>query len=51
LDEETEFEAVSEAAGFLSRETGAEVVVRREDGAKHEKAAAAAPGKPALILE
>jgi len=51
LSEEQEFETVQEAAEFLGKETGAEIVVRREGGAEHEKASAAAPGKPALILE
>lgn len=53
LDEKTEFEALSEAEKFLSKELGAEVVVRKEEGAAkgHEKASSASPGKPAIILE
>ncbi|MCP4646947.1 MAG: leucine--tRNA ligase [bacterium] len=51
LSEEDEFETVQGAAEFLGKETGAEIVVRKEEGAEHEKASAAAPGKPALILE
>ncbi|MBD3398450.1 leucine--tRNA ligase [Candidatus Micrarchaeota archaeon] len=53
LGEEDELEALQDAAEFLAKETGAEVLVRKEDDASggHEKASAAAPGKPALILE
>ena len=51
LSEEQEFETVQEAAEFLGKETSAEIIVRKEERAEHEKAAAAAPGKPALILE
>jgi leucyl-tRNA synthetase len=51
LGEEDEFEAIQDAAEFIGKETGAEIIVRKEDGAEHEKASAAAPGKPALILE
>ncbi|MBD3390146.1 leucine--tRNA ligase [Candidatus Micrarchaeota archaeon] len=51
LGEEEELGALEDAKAFISRETGAEVVIGREGGAEHEKAAAAAPGKPAIILE
>ena len=51
LTEEQELSAVNDAKEFLSKETGAEVIVRKEEGAEHEKAGAAMPMKPALILE
>ncbi len=51
LGEDEELGALEDAKAFLSRETGAEVVVEKEVGAGHEKAAAASPGKPAIILE
>lgn len=53
LSEEAEFSALSDASVFLSRETGAQVVVRKEMDApkEHEKASVSSPGKPAIILE
>ena len=51
LSEEQELSALEDAERFICKEIGAELVVRREEGAEHEKAGAAAPGKPALILE
>jgi leucyl-tRNA synthetase len=51
LGEEEEFEVLKGAASFLGKELGAEVVVRKESEGGHEKAGAAAPGKPAIVLE
>jgi len=51
LPPEKELEALEGAAEFLSKECGCEVVVGSEEGAKHEKASVAAPGKPAIMLE
>jgi len=46
-----EYEALQEAASFLSAELGAEVTVRREEEGGHQKASNAMPGKPAIVLE
>lgn len=51
LGEEEEYSVLSGAASFLGKELGAEVIVRKESGGGHEKAGAAAPGKPAIVLE
>ncbi|MEM4272354.1 MAG: leucine--tRNA ligase, partial [Candidatus Bilamarchaeaceae archaeon] len=53
LSAEAEFSAISDASGFISREIGAEAIVKMEGeaGEGHEKASLSAPGKPAVILE
>jgi leucyl-tRNA synthetase len=51
LSEDGEFTVLSDAASFLSKELGAQVIVRKETEGGHDKAGAAAPGKPALVLE
>lgn len=51
LSEEEEFSVLSDASAFLAKELGAEVFVRKETEGGHDKAGAAAPGKPALVLE
>ncbi|MDD2655918.1 MAG: leucine--tRNA ligase [Candidatus ainarchaeum sp.] len=65
LPSKEEYGALHDAAGFLSKELGAEVVVRKEEdylkadssaGLKvmeggHPKASNAMPGKPAIVLE
>jgi len=51
LSAEQELAALTDAQSFLAKELDAEVVIAPEDGAVHEKASSAAPGKPAIILE
>ena len=51
LGPDEEYAALSDASGFLSKELGVEVVVRKEEEGGHAKAAQAMPGKPAIILE
>ncbi len=52
LNEEMELSAIKSAIEFLSKESGAEILVlKEEEGGKHEKASTANPGKPALVLE
>ncbi|MEW5996192.1 MAG: leucine--tRNA ligase [Candidatus Micrarchaeota archaeon] len=46
-----EYASLSDAAPFLSRELGAEVIVRKEEEGGHPKASNAMPGKPAIVLE
>lgn len=46
-----EHDALLDAAAFLSRELGAEVVIRKEEEGGHAKASNAMPGKPAIVLE
>ncbi|MBN2121937.1 leucine--tRNA ligase [Candidatus Micrarchaeota archaeon] len=51
LSEDEEFSVLSDASSFLSKELAAELIVRRETEGGHDKSGAAAPGKPALVLE
>jgi leucyl-tRNA synthetase len=46
-----EYESLSDSAGFLAKELGAEVEVRKEEEGGHPKASQALPGKPAIIIE
>ena len=48
---EVELEALRDAASFLSRELGVEVVVEAEEDSSAPKRAQALPGKPALYAE
>ena len=51
LPSRDEYDALHDAASFLSKELGAEVVVRKEEDGGHPKASNAMPGKPAIVLE
>ncbi|HSB47314.1 MAG TPA: leucine--tRNA ligase [Candidatus Bilamarchaeum sp.] len=51
LAEKDELDALRDAEAFLSREYSCKVEVRPEAGAAHEKAKAALPGKPAIVIE
>lgn len=51
LPSKDEYDALRDAASFLSKELGAEVVVRKEEEGGHPKASNAMPRKPAIVLE
>jgi leucyl-tRNA synthetase len=48
---EVELKALRDAAGFLSKELGVEVIVETEEESRAPKKAQALPGKPALYAE
>ncbi len=51
LSAHEELDALSDAKSFLAHEYSCEIAVLPEDGAKHEKAKSAMPGKPAIVIE
>jgi leucyl-tRNA synthetase len=51
LSEAEETDVLNDAKSFLAKEYSCEVDVQHEEGAKHEKAKSAMPGKPAIVIE
>ena len=51
LDTDGELESLKDAESFLSNEYGCKVSVMLETDGKHDKAANASPGKPAIVIE
>lgn len=49
--EKWEHETLKDAKEFLERELDCRIEVMKDDGAKHERARNALPGKPAIVLE
>ena len=51
LSEDEEMAVLMDGKEFLANEYSCEIVVLPEEGATHEKARSAMPGKPAIVIE